>query len=192
MPRLLTILLLLALTACSLAPASTATPPAAQAMPTAPPARGPYRAPTEAASPAPVITRAPTATSTRSAQEMASPQPSATPDCASGLTFLADLTIPDGTSPKPGERLDKRWRVLNAGACNWDERFTLRLIAGPDLGASDPIPLFPARSGSEAVVRVIFTAPNDPGSYRSAWQAHDPLGQPFGDPIYIDIVVVAE
>jgi hypothetical protein len=34
----------------------------------------------------------------------------------------------------PGERLDKRWRVENIGSCNWDASFSVRLIAGPELG----------------------------------------------------------
>jgi hypothetical protein len=28
-----------------------------------------------------------------------------------------------------------------------------------------------------------------PGEYRSAWQAHSPDGQPFGDVIYVQITV---
>lgn len=49
--------------------------------------------------------------------------------------------------------------------------------------------LIPARSGNQAEIRIIFTAPTEPGSYRSAWQAQDPQGDLFGDPIFIEIVV---
>jgi hypothetical protein len=112
-----------------------------------------------------------------------------TPDCIPGLVYLEDLTIPDGMIVLPGQSLDKRWKVENTGECNWDERFSLRLVAGPGLSAHETQALYPARSGTTAEIRIIFTAPDKPGSYRSAWQAHDPQGHPFGDPIFIDIFV---
>lgn len=85
--------------------------------------------------------------------------------------------------------MDKRWEVENTGNCNWDDHYRLRLIAGPDLGAQKEQALFPARSGSRAAIRILFKAPVEPGAYRSAWQAFDAQGEPFGDPFFIDIVV---
>ena len=49
--------------------------------------------------------------------------------------------------------------------------------------------LIPARSGTNAMIRIVFQAPSEAGKYRSAWQAYNPDGHPFGDPIFIDIVV---
>jgi hypothetical protein len=115
--------------------------------------------------------------------------PSPTPACVPGLAFIEDLTIPDGSLVSPGERLDKRWRVENTGSCNWDASYSVRLIAGPELGVTTDLALFPARSGTPATIRTLFTAPSEPGIYRSAWQAHDPQGQPFGDPFFIEISV---
>lgn len=116
-------------------------------------------------------------------------KPAATPACIDNLTWVADVTIPDGTEVGPNSTLDKRWEVENSGNCNWDERYRLRLIAGPAMNAPQEQALFPARAGVNAVIQVMFQAPADPGSYRSAWQAYNPDGQPFGDPIFIDIVV---
>jgi hypothetical protein len=116
-------------------------------------------------------------------------QPTPTPGCNPGLVYLEDLTIPDGTSVSPGDLLDKRWLVENVGSCNWDKNFSLRLIAGPEMGAPPESALFPARSGTQAEIRILFTAPQDPATYRSAWQAYDPQGKVFGDPIFIEIVV---
>lgn len=90
---------------------------------------------------------------------------------------------------EPGETLDKRWLVENSGTCNWDHRFSLRLIAGLNMGVETEMSLFPARSGTQSEVRIQFTAPPDPGAYRSAWQAQDPQGNFFGDPIFIEVVV---
>ncbi len=139
----------------------------------------PFRPPTAIASPATSAPEEPTA------------KPTPPTDCTDQLTFIADVTIPDGTSVAPESTLDKRWEVENRGTCNWDERYQMRLIAGSHLGASPDQALFPARSGSRAVIRIQFTAPAETGVYRSAWQAVNPAGQPFGDPIYIEIIVTA-
>jgi hypothetical protein len=112
-----------------------------------------------------------------------------TPECKAGLTFIRDLTLPDGTVVLPGQTLDKRWQVENSGSCNWDTRYRLKLIAGPNLGAVIDQALYPARSNTQALIRITFTAPDESGVQRSAWQAHDPQGEPFGDPIFIEVAV---
>jgi hypothetical protein len=117
------------------------------------------------------------------------PPPSPTPACENTLTFMADQTIPDGTQVRPGEMLDKRWQVRNSGSCNWDEHYRVKLVTGPEMGAPTEQALYPARGGSEAVIRMEFTAPQEAGTYRSEWQAQDPDGQPFGDPVFIEVVV---
>jgi hypothetical protein len=118
-----------------------------------------------------------------------SPQPSPSLACSAGLTYLEDTTIPDGTLVAQGEILDKRWLVENSGSCNWDDRFSLRLIAGPSMTNQPEYALFPARSGTQAEIHILFTAPQEPGVHRSAWQAFDPQGEIFGDPIFIEVVV---
>jgi len=118
--------------------------------------------------------------------------PTPTPACSNGLEFVADVTIEDGTIVSPGQRLDKRWKVLNSGSCNWGLEYEVQLIAGPAMDVPITQAIFPALSGTEAEIRMVFTAPDQPGSYRSAWQAYDPDGNPFGETFFIDIVVVEE
>lgn len=135
----------------------------------------------------------PTAITTPTATRQATHPPATpTPSCSYNLQFIEDITIPDGSIVLPGLKLDKRWRVENTGTCNWDESFRLRLISGQDFGASSEQALFPARSGTEATIRIIFNAPREEGVYHSAWQAVNPRGDLFGDPIYIDFVVQAQ
>ncbi|KAF0111011.1 MAG: hypothetical protein FD147_1217 [Chloroflexi bacterium] len=123
-------------------------------------------------------------------QDQGSSQPA---NCANELQFIfPDITYPDGSQVSPGAPLDKQWQVKNSGTCNWDENYSLHLTAGIEMGAASPQALVPARSGAEAVVRIQFTAPTEPGRYRSAWQAFGPNGQPFGDPVYIEIVVITQ
>lgn len=115
--------------------------------------------------------------------------PTATVECRDNLTFLSDLTIPDGTIVSPGSTLDKRWEVENSGNCNWGSNYRIRIIAGTEMGAQKEQALYPARSGTRAVIRILFNAPNETGTYRSAWQAFDEQGEPFGDPFFIEITV---
>lgn len=117
------------------------------------------------------------------------PPPTLAPDCLNRLTYLDDLTIPDGTSVRAGALLDKRWKVRNSGTCNWDGRYRLKRVNGPELGGPLEATLYPARGGAEVVLRLELVAPAEAGSYRSAWQAVDPQGQSFGDPFYIEIQV---
>jgi len=149
-----------------------------------------YRPPTLAAPVLSPTLPAPMATDTLP-PVVITPIATAAPACTDNLTFQEDLTIPDGTLVKPGEVLDKRWQVLNSGTCNWDASYRLELLSGPALGANSQQALYPARSGSQAEIRILFTAPAEAGVYQSAWQAVDPAGERFGDPIYIQIVVQA-
>jgi hypothetical protein len=109
--------------------------------------------------------------------------------CTNGLTFLSDVTLPDGTGVPPSATLDKRWQVQNSGTCNWNEHYRFQLMSGPALGAPEVQSLYPARGGTQLTLRLALTAPAKPGPYRSQWQAIDPQGNPFGDPVYLDIVV---
>ncbi len=77
----------------------------------------------------------PTAQSVLPSLTAGTAEPTITPAviCKDQLTFLSDLTIPDGEEVSPNSTLDKRWEVENSGNCNWDENYRIRLIAGPDL-----------------------------------------------------------
>lgn len=109
--------------------------------------------------------------------------------CVNSLSFVSDVTIPDGTTVTAGSSMDKRWEIKNTGTCNWGEGYTLRLISGSEMGVEKEQSLIPARSGNQTVVRIVFTAPSETGLHRSAWQAYDPEGQPFGDLFFIEIEV---
>jgi hypothetical protein len=116
--------------------------------------------------------------------------PTANPaDCVNNLTFLEDLTIPDNMFASFGMALDKQWLVENSGTCNWNAAYRLRNVGGAALGAPEEIALYPARAGTQATLRILFTAPFAEGFYESAWQAMDANGSPFGDPIYIRVAV---
>jgi hypothetical protein len=125
-------------------------------------------------------------------QPIVTSSPTATPPCTDGVAFVEDVTIPDGTVISPGASIDKQWLVQNNGTCNWDSRYRLRFVGGLEMGAAAEQALFPARAGSQATIRIVFTAPSEPGAYTTAWQAIDPNGEPFGDPVFMEIIVQAE
>jgi hypothetical protein len=113
-------------------------------------------------------------------------------DCINNLTFINDVTIPDNTSIAYGATIDKQWLVQNSGTCNWNADYRLRHVSGAALGAPEEIALYPAHSGTQATIQITFTAPFTDGPYESAWQAFDPSGLAFGDPIYIRINAVSQ
>jgi hypothetical protein len=117
--------------------------------------------------------------------------PTPTGTCEDGLEFVEDVTIPDGAQFAPGAEMEKIWLVRNTGSCNWEAGYRLRLISGPAMGVEPDQALFPARSGSEAEIRIVFTAPDELGVHRSSWQAFNLLGDPFGDLFFIEVEVDA-
>jgi hypothetical protein len=173
-PHLIAILLLLTLIqAC--APQATDTPfrSPTQPQPT-------QILPTAVASTSEVV--APLATSTVAATPTEGP-------CSNGLKFVQDVTIPDGTTVSIGSTIDKQWLVTNNGTCNWDSTYRLKWVGGDPLGANQEQILYPARAGTQATLRILFTAPAVAGTYESAWQAYGPDGTGFGDLIFVKIVV---
>jgi hypothetical protein len=111
--------------------------------------------------------------------------------CVSDLTYLEDLTVPDNSFVTYGATIDKQWLVQNSGTCDWSLAYRLIHIGGAELGAPEEVPLFPARAGTQATIQIIFTAPFTDGDYESAWQAFDPNGLAFGDPITIRVIVAS-
>jgi len=141
-----------------------------------------------------IVFKPPTAAPTATATNSPLPSPTPTPDeeCTNQLQFEEDITVPDGTEFEPGEPIIKQWLVTNAGTCNWDQRYSVNLVSGPDLGAPRSQQLFPARNGQQVILEMHFAAPDDPGQYTSTWQAFDPQSQRFGDPFFIDIQITED
>lgn len=115
--------------------------------------------------------------------------PTPTITCENNLSFVDDVTVPDGSKFAPGDVIEKVWLVNNSGTCNWNSDYRVRFIDGDPMEAELEQALFPARSGTEAEIRINFIAPNQTGLVLSSWQAYSPEGQPFGMIFYISIIV---
>jgi hypothetical protein len=122
--------------------------------------------------------------------ETLTPMPAtATPECENNLVFLRDVTVPDGQHFLAGQPIEKTWEVRNDGSCAWGRGYSLRLVDGIAMGAIDRQALPEATPGQVVVITIQFTAPPQPGTYRSAWKAHDQTDQPFGVQVYLEVIV---
>ena len=171
---LLPVMLFILLTASACVVSNTRIAPDSALTPT-------YLPPTLAPTPLP-----PTATPTAPPSLQTTSAPG---KCTDVLTYVADITVPDGTIVAPESSIDKRWQVQNSGTCNWGDGYKIKLIRGDPMGVPKEQALIPARSNSQAEIRILFTAPKNPQKYSGVWQAYNSDDQPFGDPFFIEIVV---
>lgn len=154
------------------------------------PAPTPFRPPTSIPVTQIIPTSTTIATSTVDLQtQVVTSVTSTNEPCTNILSFLDDVTVDDGTTFSPNDSIDKQWLVKNDGTCDWDSTYQIKWVGGDPMGANTEQALYPARAGTQATLRIIFTAPTTAGEYESAWQAVDSDGNFFGDLVFIKIVV---
>jgi len=102
--------------------------------------------------------------------------------------FVADVTIPDGSMVKPGEKFKKTWRVRNSGSGAWTH-YRLVFTQGELLNAPQSAPLPPASPGEEVDITIPMKAPSAPGLYTGYWNLMDDKGVSFGDSLWVIIKV---
>lgn len=99
------------------------------------------------------------------------------PDAAS---FVADVTVPDGTGALPSPKFEKVWRIKNTGTTTWNSGYALVHIDGEKMGAPDSIPMPKDVRPDETVdISVMLTAPAKPGSYQTFFRLRNDQGQYF-------------
>lgn len=98
------------------------------------------------------------------------------PDCKNGAVLLRDVTIPDGTKMKAGEKFAKIWEFQNAGSCPWLD-YQLKFAAGDQMDAplSAPVPL--TLPGEQVEVSVELIAPSASGAYTGYFTLNTPDGK---------------
>ena len=114
----------------------------------------------------------PTATATSSATSI--------PNACDRAQFVADVTVPDGTSYAPGIGFTKTWRLKNIGTCTWTN-YSLMFDSGEKMGGPDSalIPTTVA-PGQTVDITVQLTSPTTAGTYRGYWKLKNNTGVPFG------------
>jgi hypothetical protein len=103
--------------------------------------------------------------------------------------FVSDVTIPDGTSIKPGTAFVKTWRIRNSGTKPWITGYQLAYFAQEHMSAIETVPLPPTAPGQETEVTVNLVASARLGRMRSTWKGRDPNGVFFEFPLWAEIVV---
>ena len=95
--------------------------------------------------------------------------------------FIADVTIPDGTSFKAGDTFDKTWRLKNIGSCTWSTSYKLVFDSGNQMDAPASV-AFPTSvaPGQTVDLTVKMTAPSTPGLIRGYWRLKNAGGVLFG------------
>jgi hypothetical protein len=106
------------------------------------------------------------------------------------ITYVADVTIPDGTVMKPGEKFVKTWRVRNTGTTTWGVGYALAFFGDRRMGGPDAVALPSIKPGEMADVSVALTAPKKAGLNKSSWKARDPQNNFFEHYLFALIDVV--
>lgn len=109
------------------------------------------------------------------------PVATATPVPCYQVTFVSDVTIPDGTKIPGGNTFNKTWRLKNSGSCTWDTRFDIAFVKGTLLAAQKVYDLQSVVKPGETVdITIQMTAPTTNGEYKSEWKLLNPNGEAFG------------
>ena len=103
--------------------------------------------------------------------------------------YAGDISVPDGTAFKPGQRFTKTWRIKNIGTNTWGTGYTWHFEAGHQLSSILSVGVPPTAPGGIATVAVTMSAPAAKGDYISFWQMVNPQGQLFGHQAWVRIVV---
>lgn len=154
--------------------------------------------PTETATLAPPTATAtqlpPTATVTPLIPTATRIPPTATPLPCNAAQFIADVSVPDGSTFSPGSTFTKTWRLKNVGTCTWTTAYDLTFYNGDQMNGPSAVD-FPGSVAPGQVIdlSVNLTAPTSTGNYKGNWKLRDGSGVLFGvgrdAPFYVDIKV---
>lgn len=96
-----------------------------------------------------------------------------------GSKFVADVTIPDGTTIRPGAHFTKVWEIANTGTVPWHGRFLRREGTPADnqgCGTPDQVPIADTEPGAHVLISVPVVAPAESGSCWVGWKMVDADG----------------
>lgn len=132
--------------------------------------------------PLPTESLLPTDTPLPPATNTPAPSPTLTPIPCDHITFVKDISVPDGTEMVPGQEFVKTWRLKNSGSCTWTSGYSLVFVSGDAMDAPAAMQLTTGTvvPGEEIDVSVTLEAPIDPGTYRANFKLRNTDGVVFG------------
>jgi hypothetical protein len=102
------------------------------------------------------------------------------PNTCDRAQFVADVTVPDGTTFAPNTSFSKTWRLKNVGTCTWNN-YSLIFDTGEKMGGSDSYAIANSVAPGQTVdITIQLTAPASAGTYRGYWKLKNSTGVPFG------------
>jgi len=107
--------------------------------------------------------------------------------------FVSDVTLADGCAVRPGEKLNKTWRVRNSGGERWPRGTRIAHVGGDAFGGPVNGVEVPLAAPGEAVnVSVPLMMPTQPGRYTSYWRMMTPHPESakFGHRFWVTVNVL--
>ncbi len=147
---------------------------------------------TQTAEAIPTVSSTPTIEATITLTPTESGEPSATPtkNLCYELLWIEDITIPDGTTMKPGEVFTKTWLVQNNGGCAWAPGFIFSNVGGDAMRGEAVKLVKPIPVGLKYELSVEMVVPSGIyGTIQSAWRMSYEPDKYFGDTLSISIIV---
>ena len=96
-------------------------------------------------------------------------------NCTNAAILLRDVTIPDNTQVKAGEKFTKTWEFQNTGTCPW-VGYTMSFFGGDSMNAPLSAPLADTLPSGKVQVSVELTAPSADGAYTATFTLNDSDG----------------
>ena len=110
--------------------------------------------------------------------------------CTYNYSYVADVTIPDGSQVVAGAAFDKTWRVRNNGCLAWNG-VQLVFDSGERMGGPASVAVPATSPGATVDLTVRLTAPGEAGEHRGYWRLQTPDGSVIGPyNLFVDITVV--
>ncbi len=117
--------------------------------------------------------------------------PAPPPIPCDSMSYVADLTVPDGTYMNPGQSFTKTWRIRNTGSCTWNSSYKFVFVQGNSMGGQPQSINGTVAPNQNYDMSVPMQAPTTPGTYAGWWQMVNAQGTPFGTRVWVEIVVPA-
>jgi uncharacterized protein YkwD len=97
-------------------------------------------------------------------------------NCTNSAVLLRDVTIPDNTKVKAGEKFTKTWEFQNTGTCPWID-YTLKFAAGDQMSAPLSAPIPTTLTSQKVDISVDLTAPAASGTYTGYFTINNTAGK---------------
>lgn len=123
---------------------------------------------------------------------IAAASPAAPPVAGDAAAFVADVTVPDGTTVRGGTSFVKTWAVRNTGTVAWTGRYLLRLpsAGGGECRTPERVPVPVTAPGVTVQLSVTVDVASGPAHCKVYWKMVDDRDRPFFPltrPMFFDV-----